>query len=60
MELADHALYMAKNNQRNAWLGYTPANLTITPKILINDISSAVKNQQISVQTNIKTPLMYK
>ncbi len=60
MELADHALYMAKNNKRNAWVGYSPAELTITPKTLIADISSAVKNQQISVQTNIKTPLIYK
>ncbi len=60
MELADHALYLAKNNQRNAWLGYIPEKLTIAPKALINDMSSAIKNQQISVKTNIKTPLIYK
>ncbi len=53
LELADIALYTAKENGRNAWVGFTGANVQLLPGELIKNIDKAVKSGEIKLSSNI-------
>lgn len=60
IELADIALYAAKENQRNAWVGFTSNQTTHPPEQVISDINTAIKNQEVNVNSNIKKSVKFK
>jgi len=60
IELADMALYAAKENQRNAWVGFTYKQTPHSPEKVISDINTAITNQEISVSSNIIKEIKFK
>jgi diguanylate cyclase (GGDEF)-like protein len=60
IELADIALYAAKENKRNAWVGFTSNQTPHPPEQVIGDINTAIKNQEVSVSSNINKELKFK
>lgn len=60
IELADIALYAAKENQRNAWVGFTSNQTPHPPEQVISDINTAIKNQEVSVNSNINKKVKFK
>lgn len=60
IELADIALYAAKENQRNAWVGFeSQQNLSSSEQVIL-DIIKAIKNQEIIVNSNISGNIKFK
>jgi diguanylate cyclase (GGDEF)-like protein len=60
IELADMALYAAKENQRNAWVGFTGNKIHHSPEQVISDINTAIKNQEVNVNSNINKAVQFK
>ncbi|MBU2970426.1 diguanylate cyclase [Pseudoalteromonas sp. C2R02] len=60
IELADIALYAAKENQRNAWVGFETQQNLSSPEQVILDIKKVIKNQEIIVNSNISGNIKFK
>jgi diguanylate cyclase (GGDEF)-like protein len=61
VEIADHCLYAAKNNGRNAWVGIIPdqESLKLKGEALPKDISELVQSGVLPVITSLKTPVKW-
>ena len=53
MKLADCALYSAKENQRNAWVGFIPGKKSSPRQTVLYDIQTAIDNKDMDIQTNL-------
>ena len=53
IKLADCALYSAKENQRNAWVGFIPGTSSSPKQAVISDIQTAIDTKEMALQTNL-------
>ncbi len=60
MELADIALYIAKDNGRNAWVGISGEDVRTAPEELIKNIGKSVAQGEVNLSTNITAPIKIK
>ncbi|WP_042149207.1 MULTISPECIES: GGDEF domain-containing protein [unclassified Pseudoalteromonas] len=52
--------YPFNENQRNAWVGFTFNKISNSPEQVISDINTAIKNQEVNVNSNIKNEIKFK